>query len=61
MTGEQEGVTVAWLECIGESDEAIAGDMLADCRHDTDADAPDHFIRRPSEAHADADYRRRCD
>jgi hypothetical protein len=37
MPGKQETTVVAWLAQIGESDEAIVGDVLALCRHDKDA------------------------
>lgn len=37
LSSEGEGAVLAWLECIGESDEAIVGDVVAQCRHDEDA------------------------
>jgi hypothetical protein len=37
LTGDQEPASAAWLAQIGESDEAIVGHLLAQCRHDEDA------------------------
>jgi hypothetical protein len=37
LTGDQETASAAWLAQIGESDEAIVGEVLAQCRHDEDA------------------------
>jgi hypothetical protein len=59
LTGDQEPASAAWLAQIGESDEAIVGDLLAQCRHDEDA--RQYFLGRAGEAHADTDDHRRCD
>ncbi|MEF8730286.1 MAG: hypothetical protein V5B34_19120 [Accumulibacter sp.] len=44
LTGKKETAVVAWLAQIGESDEAIVGEVLAQCRHD--ADARQYFLGR---------------
>lgn len=60
LTGKQEAMVVGWLAQIGEFDEAIVGDVLAQCRHDEDA--RQHFVGRAGECiTADTDDRRRCD
>jgi hypothetical protein len=60
LTGAQEDAIVAWLAQIGESDEAIVGEVLAQCRHDEDA--RQYFLGRAGEcATADTEERRRCD
>lgn len=60
LSSEGEATVLAWLECIGESEEAIVGDVLAQCRHD--ADARQYFLGRASEcATDDIDERRYCD
>ncbi|MBN8436953.1 MAG: hypothetical protein J0L95_02740 [Candidatus Accumulibacter sp.] len=47
LTGRQESAVMAWLAQIGESDEAIVGDVLAQCRHDEDA--RQYFLGRAGE------------
>jgi len=60
LTGKQEAMVVGWLAQIGEFDEAIVGDVLAQCRHDEDA--RQYFVGRAGECiTADTDDRRRCD
>jgi hypothetical protein len=60
LTGRQEAAVVGWLAQIGESDEAIVGDVLAQCRHDEDA--RQYFLGRAGESATSVmDDRRRCD
>ena len=60
LTGRQETAVVAWLAQVGESDEALVGDVLARCRHDEDA--RQYFVGRAGEcATVDTDDRRWCD
>ena len=60
LTGKQEAMVVGWLAQIGEFDEAIVGEVLAQCRHDEDA--RQYFLGRAGEcATADTEDRRRCD
>jgi len=47
LSSEGETAVLAWLAQIGESDEAIVGDVLAQCRHD--ADARQYFLGRAGE------------
>jgi hypothetical protein len=59
MTSKQEAMVVGWLAQIGEFDEAIVGEVLAQCRHDEDA--RQYFLRRAGERAASGiDDRRRC-
>jgi hypothetical protein len=60
LTSRQETAVVAWLAQIGESDEAIVGDVRAQCRHD--ADARQYFLGRAGDSATPVlDDRRRCD
>ena len=60
LTGKQEAMVVGWLTQVGEFDEAIVGDVLAQCRHDEDA--RQYFLGLAGECiTADTDDRRRCD
>ena len=60
FTGKQEAMVVGWLTEIGETDEAIIGEVLAQCRHDEDA--RQYFRGRAGECvTADTEDRRRCD
>lgn len=54
---DQEGAIVTWLRQIGETDEAMVGDVLAQCRHNAEARA--YYLDRAGEEHTDDD-RRRC-
>jgi len=60
LTGRQETAVVGWLTQIGEFDETIVGEVLAQCRHDEDA--RQYFVGRAGEcATVDTDDRRWCD
>lgn len=60
LPGKQEAMVVGWLAQIGEFDEAIVGEVLAQCRHDEDA--RQYFLVRAGEGiTADTEDRRRCD
>ena len=45
LTGRQETAVMAWLALIGETDEAIIGDVLRKCRQDEDARG--YFLGQP--------------
>lgn len=53
---DQEGAIVTWLRQIGETDEAMVSDVLAQCRHNTEALA--YYLDRVGIEQADD--RRRC-
>lgn len=60
LNSEGEAALLAWLTRIGESDEAIVGDVLALCRHDEDA--RQYFLGGAGEyVTADTDDRWLCD
>ena len=60
MTSKQEAMVVGWLAQIGEFDEAIVGEVLAQCRHDEDA--RQYFLGGAGEyVTADTDDRWLCD
>jgi hypothetical protein len=60
LASDQEAAILAWLSEIGETDEAIVGDVLTQCRHDEDA--RQYFLDRAGESAASGiDDRRRCD
>lgn len=60
LTGKQEAMVVGWLTQVGEFDEGIVGEVLAQCRHDEDA--RQYFLGRARECTTrdDLDDRRRC-
>lgn len=53
---DQEGAIVAWLAKIGETDEAMVSDVLAQCRHNAETRA--YYLDRVGIEQADD--RRRC-
>lgn len=48
LTDDQEAAVLAWLAAIGETDEAIIGDVLRQCRQDEDARR--YFLGRAGDA-----------
>jgi len=57
LAGDQEAAVLAWLAQIGETDQAIVGEVLTACRYDCDARA--YYLGRAG-ANPQIDGDRRC-